>query len=127
MSTEGVEGEGGYGYYGYYQEATPNRRRLSEVDTELEPSDPLLQQQQQQQVEVAPTAVVAAAVKAARTGSKEVAVPVGKCYCQFDPDFNTFAIGEERCKDALYQKCKVSNGQRTRRLWASGMQEHCSQ
>jgi hypothetical protein len=118
MGMEGEEGDSGYGYYGYYQGATPysSGRRLSEVDAELEPTDSQ-QQQQQEEVEsdVAPAAVFAVAVKAAHTADKEVAVPVGNCYCQFDSDFNTFAIGEERCKDALYQKCKVRIGERS--MW----------
>ncbi len=33
--------------------------------------------------------------------------PVGQCYCRYESDYNTWALGEEACKNALYAKCKV--------------------
>jgi hypothetical protein len=108
----GGEGStGGYGGYGGYGGSSTGRR----LTEQLEPEDPLLPQQQ----EASPAAAAAAAAPEEHTAAQVAAaaaqhparqqfvMPAGSCYCRFDTDFNTFAIADGACKDALYQRCKV--------------------
>jgi hypothetical protein len=36
-----------------------------------------------------------------------VSIPAGKCYCRYDADFNTWALAEDSCRQALYTRCQV--------------------
>lgn len=67
------------------------------------------EQQQQKQAEQGANAAMKAAMRSARAAAAgaSMAIPVGQCYCRYDPDYNTWAIGEESCKQALYSKCKA--------------------
>ncbi|KAI8471459.1 MAG: hypothetical protein J3K34DRAFT_392875 [Monoraphidium minutum] len=53
------------------------------------------------------SAVAAAALRGARAAaaSSLMAAPAGQCYCRYDSDYNTWALGEEGCKSALTTKC----------------------
>jgi hypothetical protein len=58
----------------------------------------------------APTAAIAMAMRGARAAaaaSSLLSVPAGQCYCRYDPDYNTWAVGEDACKAALYTKCRA--------------------
>ncbi len=57
----------------------------------------------------APSAAMAAALRSARAAaaSSALAGAPGQCYCRYDADYNTFALGEEPCKQALYTKCRA--------------------
>lgn len=108
---------GGYGSYG----GGATARRLSEVDFSLQPRDELLvyaeqqQQQQEEQIEKLQaaadglSAAAAAALKQARSSKQSgLSVPAGQCYCRYDVDYNIWALAEDVCKQALYERCKVS-------------------
>jgi hypothetical protein len=101
-------GDYGYGDYGY-------GRRLSE-ELQLEPTDPLLeyaekqaaaQQEAEDQQQQGLSAAAAAAIQHAHGKRSGWNVPAGQCYCRYDTDFNTWAVAEETCKQALYKRCKV--------------------
>lgn len=105
-------GEYGYGEYGYGS----NARRLSEELLQLEPSDPLLEYAEQQaavqqaaeeQQQQGLSAAAASAIQHAHGKRSAWNVPAGQCYCRYDTDFNTWAVAEETCKQALYKRCKV--------------------
>lgn len=101
MGTYGMS-TGGYGYgYG-------SGRRLIEDDIILEPSDPLLQYAEQRAAADAAAAAPKHAQPHGSSSSKQqLSIPAGKCYCRYDADFNTWALAEDTCKEALYQRCKV--------------------
>jgi hypothetical protein len=104
MGTYGMS-TGSYGY--------GSSRRLIEDDVILEPSDPLLQYAEQRVT--ADTAAAATAPNRAQphgtSSSQQLSIPAGKCYCRYDADFSTWALAEDTCKEALYQRCKVSTEQ----------------
>jgi hypothetical protein len=133
-SSRSLMAVGGYGYgqntfhsYGY-------GRSLAEDEAPLEPSDPLLQytpvqlpqQQQQQQQQQADGSFSQeaggdAAAGQGNSGSQgsrsrafylqqqqqQLSIPAGKCYCRYDPSYNTWALAEDTCKEALYTRCQV--------------------
>ncbi|WIA41558.1 hypothetical protein OEZ86_008924 [Tetradesmus obliquus] len=108
-------GEYGYGEYGYGS----NARRLSEELLQLEPSDPLLEYAEQQaaaqqaaeeQQQQGLSAAAASAIQHAHGKRSAWNVPAGQCYCRYDTDFNTWAVAEETCKQALYKRCKSESG-----------------
>jgi hypothetical protein len=82
----------------------------------LEPTDPLLeyaekqaaaQQEAEDQQQQGLSAAAAAAIQHAHGKRSGWNVPAGQCYCRYDTDFNTWAVAEETCKQALYKRCKV--------------------
>jgi len=133
----GYGGYGGYGsgeYGGYGGASGP--RLLLEEDTEVvaaAAANPVVPKQAkstppvtsidvrraEQQREAASTrhasdreqpvsAAMAAALRNARAvASSALSAPPGQCYCRFDADYNTWALGEEPCKQALYIKCRA--------------------
>lgn len=129
QAVPGAYGYGGYGYgYGYGSAGTGRRRLVEEQDSlMLEPQEQQSSRQQQvawhlaeaqahqtsaakqleQKQPAIASAAVAAALQHAQTAAITLALPAGQCYCRFDTDFNTWALGEGLCKDALYSKCKV--------------------
>lgn len=66
------------------------------------------QQEQQQQRPAAAAPAAAPAEPAAPRGAPDsslLSAPAGQCYCRYNPDYNTWALGEEPCKAALLTKC----------------------
>jgi hypothetical protein len=53
----------------------------------------------------APAAAAAAAPSAAAAAGASLSVPAGACYCRYDTDYATWALGEEPCKVALLARC----------------------
>lgn len=102
---------GGYGY--------GSSRGLIEEDsnTLLEPFDPLLEYAEQHRPAASRLGTVAAAAlqqpqaqhgSSANASSQQVVgIPAGKCYCRYDSDFNTWALAEDSCRQALYTRCQV--------------------
>lgn len=126
---------GGYGYGRALLQSSPGgygygsgRRLAEEAAAPLEPRDPVLEYAEQRDAahdaalmreQAAAGGVSAAAVaalkhaaqaKRARRSSGGVVLPAGSCYCRYDQDFNTWALAEEACKDALYARCQVRKG-----------------
>jgi hypothetical protein len=75
-------------------------------------------QQQRQQAAVAaaagaasaaPNAAIGAALRAARAAAAvdALAPPPGRCYCRYNVDYSTWALGEEPCKRTLLAKCQA--------------------
>jgi hypothetical protein len=104
-------GNGGYGGYG-----GASRALLEQSEAGLQPEDPaLLAAEQQRRAgavlrQAGGEGVSAAAAAAARGGRAAAAAsllapPAGACYCRYDADYNTWALGEEPCKAALRAKC----------------------
>lgn len=112
-----LQGSGGYGTYGMSTGGYGYGygRGLMEDDIVLEPSDPLLQYAEQRAADTTSTGGLSAALQQAQASSskasrQQLSIPAGKCYCRYDTDFNTWALAEDTCKEALYQRCKVSAG-----------------
>lgn len=112
----GGYGYGSYGVYGY-------GRRLAEIDFGLQPRDELLEYAEQQEeqreqrlekLQDAANGLSAAAVAALQQAHSSkrtsLSVPAGQCYCRYDVDFNVWALAEDSCKQALYQRCKTEAG-----------------
>ncbi|GBF93752.1 hypothetical protein Rsub_06084 [Raphidocelis subcapitata] len=93
----GDEGTGGYG----------RARRLGET---VGDASAAAQPQQQQLWAGRPAGnVVDTAVNSARAAaaSSLLSPAPGTCYCRYDTDYGTWALGEEGCKAALYAKCRA--------------------
>lgn len=97
--------------------AQQQREAAAASEREEKEKQKALQQHQQaavtsdekQQAEPVVTAAMAAAMRGARaaTASSLMSAPAGQCYCKYDTDYNTWALGEAPCKDALRTKCKA--------------------
>jgi hypothetical protein len=98
----GVYGEEGAGGYG-------RTRRLRETVADEIAALPQRQQQPQQAGLPAGDADVYEALASARaTAASSLLAPApGQCYCRYDTDYGTWALGEESCKSALYAKCRA--------------------
>lgn len=121
-------GYGGYSHLAYTGRYGGYGRSLAEDEdgVQLQPSDPVLEYTEQQQARAdsqqmaaqqAAGGVSAAAVAALsaqhsssssrRHSSQLASIPAGLCYCRYDMDFHTWALGEDDCKSALYARCQV--------------------